>query len=220
MKENNKTQSEIAIATGITRPTLLSLIRNENQSIRYETINKLCDFFAIDMSDLLVYSPVDVELKDIILEKLPISIDGKIIAKKQNYLVSLIYKIDEFEIEFDTNLTVNETENNLKNSGRLFFNGLLPKQEWKKLQAKNFDENFIKTYNESIKFDEKIKNLLNENNLNTDFEIKYYQVGLHGMELGSQNKDELLEDVKRLLENSPLSHEEKEILLEEILENY
>ena len=63
MEENDKTQSEIANATGITRPTLLSLIRNDNQSIRYETINQLCKYFDIDMSELLVYSPVDVKLK-------------------------------------------------------------------------------------------------------------------------------------------------------------
>ena len=62
IKENNITQSEIAEQTGITRPTLLSLIRNDNKSIKYETIEKLCQYFQINMDKLLIYYPHDIQL--------------------------------------------------------------------------------------------------------------------------------------------------------------
>ncbi|WP_419790862.1 helix-turn-helix transcriptional regulator [Staphylococcus chromogenes] len=62
IKENNITQSEIAEQTGITRPTLLSLIRNDNKSIKYETIEKLCQYFQINMDKFLIYYPHDIQL--------------------------------------------------------------------------------------------------------------------------------------------------------------
>ncbi len=114
MEENDKTQSEIANATGITRPTLLSLIRNDNQSIRYETINQLCKYFDIDMSELLVYSPVDVKLKKILLEDVPMTTDFEVTEENSSVAVSLIYDINGIELEFDTNLGVTKQVIHLK----------------------------------------------------------------------------------------------------------
>ncbi|WP_158263926.1 helix-turn-helix domain-containing protein, partial [Staphylococcus simulans] len=84
MKEKDVNQSRIVEETGITRPTLLTLIRNTNQSIRYETVNQLCNFFNIDMCELLVYSPVEVKLKEIIIEEIPISVDQEFNANSNS----------------------------------------------------------------------------------------------------------------------------------------
>lgn len=48
MKLFGATQSQISEQTGITRPTLLSLIRNENKNIKYDTIDELCNFLVFN----------------------------------------------------------------------------------------------------------------------------------------------------------------------------
>src|SRR5699024_9312439 len=216
MEVNYKTQSEVASKTGITRPTLLSLIRNDNQSIRYETINQLCKFFDVDMSELLVYSPVDVELKEVLVEEVPLSINYEISKNNLSYSVSLIYEIDGIEFEFDTNLNVIDTDNSLKNSGKLFFSSTVYEDVWKKLSTKRFDENFIKTYNDAINFENEIKHRLKEHDLNTDFQIKHYDVEIHTMKRDHKSKEELLSDIESLLKNMQLGKEEKEVLFEQL----
>lgn len=48
MKLFGATQSQISEKTGITRPTLLSLIRNDNKNIKYDTIDELCNFLVFN----------------------------------------------------------------------------------------------------------------------------------------------------------------------------
>lgn len=48
------TQTEISNATGITRPTLLALKNNDAQGIKFSTLYKLCNYFNININDLLV----------------------------------------------------------------------------------------------------------------------------------------------------------------------
>ncbi|EQA7701685.1 helix-turn-helix domain-containing protein [Staphylococcus pseudintermedius] len=220
MKDNNKTQSEISSKTGITRPTLLSLIRNDNQSIKYETIDKLCNFFDIDMSELLVYSPVPVKLKDIRIDKIPLSLSGEINMDQSSFIVSLIYEIDGKSFEFDTNLQVTQKDNNLRYSGKLFFSSLLYNDEWKILKNKHFNKDFLKVYNESINFEELIKSKLHENNLNTDFKIKTYNIDIATMERSKKSTQELFNDLEKTLQNLPISREEKEALLNSIKSRY
>ena len=47
MNDYGITQTKISEETNITRPTLLSLIRNENKSIRYDVIESICKLFNI-----------------------------------------------------------------------------------------------------------------------------------------------------------------------------
>lgn len=54
MEMKGVTQTDISNATGITRPTLLSLIRNDAQSIKFSTLELLCDYFNIEIQDFLV----------------------------------------------------------------------------------------------------------------------------------------------------------------------
>lgn len=61
LDEYDVTQTKISEATGITRPTLLQLIKNENRSIRYDTIDKLCRYFNIEMEELIKRSKYEVK---------------------------------------------------------------------------------------------------------------------------------------------------------------
>lgn len=54
MKDKNITQTEIIDATGITRPTLIQLMNNDSNGIKFSTIEKLCDYFNISMNELIV----------------------------------------------------------------------------------------------------------------------------------------------------------------------
>ncbi|WP_248498950.1 helix-turn-helix domain-containing protein [Staphylococcus haemolyticus] len=216
IETHNKTQSEISEATGITRPTLLSLIKNENKSIRYETINQLCNYFEIDMSDLLIYSPVNVELKKILIEEFPFSIYMDLEKGEMSYLVSIIYNIDGIEIEFDTNLNVTKKSNSLKTSNKVFFSSVIYEDELMKLNSKGFDFDFIKLYNSFIDLDLKIKEKLIAKNLNIDFSFENYIVGISSMERynGSEKelKSETSQSLEKVLKLGELSDEETEIL--------
>ncbi|WP_326514878.1 helix-turn-helix domain-containing protein [Staphylococcus hominis] len=223
IEDNNKTQSEISDATGITRPTLLSLIKNENKSIRYETINQLCKYFGINMSELLVYSPVNVELKEILIEEFPFSIYIPLNEDEMSYSVSIIYEIDNIEFEFDTNLNVSKTTNSLKPTNKVFFSSIIYEDELAKLNSKEFDPNFIKLYNDTIDLDSIIKNSLKEKGLNTDFYFKDYKVEIGTMERNNKTEKELrnesLKSIEQAIENNDLSKDELSIL-KNILKNF
>lgn len=218
MEENDKTQSEIATITGITRPTLLSLIRNDNQSIRYETINQLCNFFDIDMSELLVYSPVNVQLKEVLLEEIPMKTKFKSTEENSSVAISLIYDIDGIELEFDTNLKVSKTNNTIKNSGKFFFNSLIYEDELQTLENKGFKMDFVKTYNNSIDIENVIKEKLEKANLDTNFSIRHYEVGIQGMKRTDKTFSDLTEELRSLVDIMPFEDREKERMYEKINE--
>src|SRR5699024_827507 len=60
MEDYGVTQTRLSEATGITRPTLVQLMKNENQNIKYDTIDRLCDYFNIDMDDLIKRSKYEI----------------------------------------------------------------------------------------------------------------------------------------------------------------
>lgn len=223
LENNKKTQSEVSEVTGITRPTLLSLIRNNNQSIRYETINQLCNYFNIDMSELLVYSPVNVELKEILIEELPFSIYIPKSKGEKVYSVSIIYKIDNIDFEFDTNLNVSKITNSLKTSNYVFFSSIIYDDELSMLNSKGFDASFIKIYNDSIDLDNVIKSELKEKGLNTDFYFKDYKVEIGTMERNRKTEKEIrsesLKSIKHAIENNELTEDEL-LTLRNIIKNF
>lgn len=216
MEENDKTQSEVATTTGITRPTLLSLIRNDNQSIRYETINQLCKYFNIDMSELLVYSPVEMKLKKVLIEGVPISLKYELTEEDSSFSISLIYEIDGIEFEFDTNLYVTDTDNTLKNSNRFFLHSVVYEDIFNTLEVKGFKKEFILTYNDSIDIEDVIKKELKNSNLDTNFYIKSTDVELQQLERENKVFDDLVEELKALVDSIPFENEQKEKMFKKI----
>lgn len=47
-------QTELSEATGISRPTILSLIKNEAKGIKFDTLDKICKHFNVKINDFLV----------------------------------------------------------------------------------------------------------------------------------------------------------------------
>lgn len=210
MIEKGVTQSKLSEESGITRPTLLSLIRNDNQSIRYETINQLCKFFSIDMSELLRYSPVNVTLIDILVEKLFASDEGL------HHIVSVIYDIDGHEIEFDTNLIISNTKNSLENSGKFIFGTLIEKTIWSQMKIKKFDKDFIKVYNDAINLESIIKGKLKDQDLNTNFRIKEYDIDIRTFQKDDRSSEDIIKNIEKMVYELPNDKSEKQFLINSI----
>ena len=100
MKLFGATQSQISEQTGITRPTLLSLIRNENKNIKYDTIDELCNFFGIQLKDLLIYSPVKIKQKSFNIKTI-IEEYEHINESWKTYGVSITYEINNEDFIFE-----------------------------------------------------------------------------------------------------------------------
>lgn len=217
MNENGTTQSELANKTSITRPTLLSLIRNDNQSIKYQTINEICNYFEIDMSELLKYSPIEVTLTEVKVEKMPNIINKNSSKLENNFSISLIYDFDGATIEFDTNLFVNKSGNSLENSNKLLMISLIDSKFSRYLDLKKFDTNFIKHLNYAHNIDEQIKKELKSNHLNTDFHINDLEVDIQEIK-SSEDKslNELINEFSTLLTKSNLNDTQKKAAVERI----
>lgn len=102
MKKNKLTQTQITEETKIARPTLLALIKNTNQNIKYETIDELCRFLGISMSELLIYSKNQIEYLNTTLERddeLLMQTDGDI----ERIIITSKFKINNNEIVFTGN---------------------------------------------------------------------------------------------------------------------
>ena len=48
---------EVAEATNLSKATISKLVRGENIDVKLSTINKLCNYFKCDISDLIDYKP-------------------------------------------------------------------------------------------------------------------------------------------------------------------
>lgn len=180
LKDNGITQTKIAEKTGISRPTLLSLLRNDNQSIRYETIEELCNYFDINMNQLLIHSKFKIEYEETkIYEDTSIAIqtDGEL--ARFTVITSFLINGQQCNFENDViinNLDISETLNinggkNLELTCSLTSDNLLvSKKDNSLLIEKDIFELFINVF----EIDKKIMNLLPVNFFETvslEFEI-------------------------------------------------
>lgn len=90
LNRNNISINKLSIETGLSRPTLTSLMNNESKGIQFDTLEKLLDYFNISISDFFsVYNEEiifnflsDVPLsKAKIMEESPFSVE-----RKENYV--------------------------------------------------------------------------------------------------------------------------------------
>lgn len=86
LNRNNISINKLSIETGLSRPTLTSLMNNESKGIQFDTLEKLLDYFNISISDFFsVYNEEiifnflsDVPLsKAKIMEESPFSVERK-----------------------------------------------------------------------------------------------------------------------------------------------
>ncbi|WP_239763059.1 helix-turn-helix transcriptional regulator [Mammaliicoccus sp. I-M35] len=109
MKEYGVNQTQIIENTGITRPTLIQLIENQNNGIKYNTVEKLCDYFDIKMEQLLIHSKINIEYVETnIFEdtSLAIQTDGEL-AK---FTVISSFLIDSHKFDFENDIIVNNLD--------------------------------------------------------------------------------------------------------------
>lgn len=62
MRKDKLTITKLANDTNISRTTLTSLFHNSGNGIQFDTINVLCDYFGIEINELLVFVPYDIEI--------------------------------------------------------------------------------------------------------------------------------------------------------------
>lgn len=53
--ENHVKMSDISEATGISRTTLCALNWDKGKGVQFNTLDKLCQYFGCNISDLLIY---------------------------------------------------------------------------------------------------------------------------------------------------------------------
>ncbi len=54
--QNNVKGYEVAQATNLTPATISKIVRGENVDVKLSTINKLCNYFNCNLTDILEYS--------------------------------------------------------------------------------------------------------------------------------------------------------------------
>lgn len=175
MEHHRITQSALSQYTGITRPTLLQLIRNENQSIKYETIDQLCNFFEIKIEDLLLRSPIEISFKDLEVNKktdenkfYDVVDKEEIIEKHTYYQLVATFLIDNKEYDFIESFHYDLDK---KFDLDLDFTCGLEQAEYEALYEKGFSDLFFNVYANSIDF----KNIIHEK-LPTKLEADYFHL--------------------------------------------
>lgn|SRR5699024_1373990 len=108
MNVNNVNQHNLSKVTGISRTTLMPIINNTNQNIKYDTVEKLCQFFDIGMQDLLIYSKINVSY----IESSLIETTG---TNEENisYELYVTLAFDDKHLQFFGGLTFDKGLNNL-----------------------------------------------------------------------------------------------------------
>ncbi|MDH9752301.1 helix-turn-helix transcriptional regulator [Staphylococcus epidermidis] len=160
MKLFGATQSQISEQTGITRPTLLSLIRNENKNIKYDTIDELCNFFGIQLKDLLIYSPVKIKQKSFNIKTI-IEEYEHINESWKTYGVSITYEINNEDFIFEGSIDpidLKTFKNKKFENGTLYLNCncFIEKDNYENLLKAGFSKEFFDLYNDLIQIKNKI----------------------------------------------------------------
>lgn len=178
MDKHNMTQSKLADLTGISRPTIIQLIRNENQNIKYDNIDKICDTFDIGLNDLLVRSSVNIEFKGLeVLQRkefVPPSNSFEEGYETEIFNVILSYIIDGRVYEFSDFLMIPDFNNY---EIVLMLKCYIDKEEYENLFKKGFNNNFFEAYNYNLNIAEKITKKLptkkdpNHTNISVEFII-------------------------------------------------
>ncbi|MGV2876132.1 helix-turn-helix transcriptional regulator [Macrococcus capreoli] len=208
MEKENVNQSVLSEQTKISRPTLLQLIRNENQNIKYDTIDELCDFFKIEMNELLLYSPL--KYKFISFEHMRSENKEILNVFKKNYydnFFTLTISIDNerYTFEYDTG------DVDIYDGVNTFFWCKIDKNDYEDLLKKGHTKQFLNTFCNLI-IKDKIQQLdtplkkLKDFEFNVEFIIKnspdYEEITTDLKYLPSDDLISLKEYVTSLLEEN------------------
>ncbi len=168
---------------------MLQLIRNENQNIKYETIDALCDFFNIGLSNLLLYSPIHYEFESFDFIR---SFDKKVSSHfdKDYYdnIFTLTLKIDSeiYTFAYDC------FDTDIYEGTNLYLWCPIEKEKYESLIAKGHNKHFFNTYCDLI-IKDKIKSA--DTSLNS---IKNFNSNIEFIVKNAPDYDEITADLKYL----------------------
>ena len=208
-------QSHLSLETGITRPTLLSLIKNENKNIKYENIDALCNFFGIGLSDLLLYSPVSIKYLlskwKVVETKFSQDDEDDIHFKEDKHL--LMYSINEVKYTFESNpdkVAIDQLKEGVNNEPLyMFYTCSIEKDDYEDLLRIGFNKEFFDYYNELTDMKKRILSSLN-NRFNTQLDDHSLIVEITFYITNSPDIEEIKHDIS-FLPTDDLSKLEKEI---------
>lgn len=208
-------QSHLSEETGITRPTLLSLIKNENKNIKYENIDALCNFFGIGLSDLLLYSPVPMKLLlskwKVVETKLSHDDEKDYTFVEDKHL--LMYSINNVEYTFESNpdqVIINRLKNGENNEPLyMLYSCSIDKDDYEDLLRRGFNKEFFDYYNDLRDMKNSILTSLN-NRFDSQLDEQNLNIEIIFSVRNSPDIEEIKYDIS-FLPTDDLSKLEKEI---------
>ncbi|WP_392425220.1 helix-turn-helix domain-containing protein [Dolosigranulum pigrum] len=107
LAERNYTATDLHEGTGISKTTLTSLVNNTGKGVQMDTIDKICNFLDVNISDFFIYSPymIDLEYSE---KEYGHLIEIKTTRKgiERSYFLNFMFNSPEYEKDPDTiNLT-------------------------------------------------------------------------------------------------------------------
>jgi hypothetical protein len=141
--------TRISNDTGISRPTLNSLTRDDGKGIQYDTLNKLCNYFNVTPSEFFSYIPYDISFNFEVMDE-----KGEVInqvdkieytEKKRAFLFINVFdnkgiKKHTFELlyyvltTFNTTIDVNEVGGVFEEVKGNFSNVLLDREQFENVE--------------------------------------------------------------------------------------
>ena len=108
LSERGLKTSRVALEVGIARSSLTSMIQNDSEMVRYDAIDKLCNYLNITPCDFFDYSPLTFNFT--------LDDDPQIIVEEIFFALSLNLKdgIDIKKFEFDILVDMYDEEHNKK----------------------------------------------------------------------------------------------------------
>lgn len=108
LSERGLKTSRVALEVGIARSSLTSMIQNDSEMVRYDAIDKLCNYLNITPCDFFDYSPLTFNFT--------LDDDPQIIVEEIFFELSLNLKdgIDIKKFEFDILVDMYDEEHNKK----------------------------------------------------------------------------------------------------------
>jgi len=136
------------------------LIRNENKNIKYDTIDELCNFFGIQLKDLLIYSPVKIKQKSFNIKTI-IEEYEHINESWKTYGVSITYEINNEDFIFEGSIDpidLKTFKNKKFENGTLYLNCncFIEKDNYENLLKAGFSKEFFDLYNDLNQIKNKI----------------------------------------------------------------
>lgn len=108
LSERGLKTSRVALEVGVARSSLTSMIQNDSEMVRYDAIDKLCNYLNITPCDFFDYSPLTFNFT--------LDDDPQIIVEEIFFALSLNLKdgIDIKKFEFDILVDMYDEEHNKK----------------------------------------------------------------------------------------------------------